>query len=186
MKHYHDIYYTLAEKIANTRDTTRPDPEYLHTPADLADYLGRWNVAAIADPDEHDLADVRVLRDRLRAVFATKEAAVAVGILNELLDGIAVRPQVELASEGSITLRLDVDTDLPLAHRLGAEAALGLQAAIERHGIERLHFCEATPCTEVYIDTSRNHTRRYCCEQCANRHNVAAFRRRRKAETSAQ
>jgi predicted RNA-binding Zn ribbon-like protein len=74
-----------------------------------------------------------------------------------------------------------VDEGLPLARRLGAEAALELSAALERYGIERLHVCSATPCTEVFLDTTRNHTRRYCCEQCANRHNVAAYRHRKKA-----
>jgi predicted RNA-binding Zn ribbon-like protein len=81
---------------------------------------------------------------------------------------------------GSIKLELHVEEDLPLATRLAAESALGLSAALEQYGIERLHVCSAVPCTDVFIDTSRNHTRRYCCEQCANRHNVAAHRQRQR------
>ena len=104
--------------------------------------------------------------------------AVAAEVLNELLEGVRVRPHIGLKPDGRINLDLHVGEDLPLARRLAAEAALGLSVALDQYGIERLHICNAQPCTDVFIDTSRNHTRRYCCEQCANRHNVAAYRQR--------
>jgi hypothetical protein len=113
-------------------------------------------------------------------VFEAGKMAVAAGILNELLEGVRVTPHIRLMPHGNINLELDVGQELPLARRLGVEAALGLSSALEQYGIERLHVCSAAPCTDVFIDTSRNHTRRYCCEQCANRHNVAAHRRRQR------
>ena len=168
----------LAEQIVNTRDTTRPEPEYLREPAELARYLEHWNIPVVQAPDAHDLTEVLLLRDRLRAVFEASSVAGAVEVLNELLDGILVRPHIELTPDGSINLDLVVEQDLPIARRLAAEAAFGLCAALAQYGIERLHVCNAAPCTEVFLDTSRNHTRRYCCIQCANRHNVAAHRQR--------
>jgi predicted RNA-binding Zn ribbon-like protein len=179
MNHYTQEAGTLAEKLINTRDTTRADPEYLRVPADLATYLQRWNIPLAQQPTAQDLAEVLVLRDRLRSVFEAREMPVAAGVLNELLEGVLVRPHIGLMPDGSTKLELDVG-ELPLARRLAAEAALGLSAALEHYGIERLHVCNATPCTDVFIDTSRNHTRRYCCEQCANRHNVAAHRQRQR------
>jgi predicted RNA-binding Zn ribbon-like protein len=170
----------LAEQIVNTRDTTLPEPEFLHTPADLANYLQLWNISRVDEPTAQDLAEVLELRDRLRAVFEAGEMAAAVEVLNELLQEVRVRPQLGLKPDGSMKLELAVGEELPLAQWLAAEAALGLSAALEQYGIERLHVCGAAPCTEVFIDTSRNHSRRYCCEQCANRHNVAAHRRRQK------
>lgn len=180
MNHYSQTSHILAEQIINTRDTTRAEPEYLCTPADLAQYLQRWNFPVTQEPNAQDLAEVLVLRQHLRSVFEAGDLAVAAGALNELLEGIQVRPQIELMPNRTIKLELHVGEDLPLASRLAAEAALGLSAALEQYGIERLHVCNATPCTDVFIDTSRNHTRRYCCEQCANRHNVAAHRQRQK------
>jgi predicted RNA-binding Zn ribbon-like protein len=180
--HYRRDLQLLAEQIINTVDTTRPEPEYLRAPADLARYVKRWNIPLAQAPDAHDLAEVLVLRRRLRAVYEARDMTVAAGILNELLDGIWVRPQLGLQPNGSITLNLAVGADLPLARRLGAEAALGLAAALKQYGLERFHVCKAAPCTEVFVDTSRNHTRRYCCAQCANRHNVSAFRKRQRAE----
>jgi predicted RNA-binding Zn ribbon-like protein len=70
--------------------------------------------------------------------------------------------------------------------RLTIEAALGIAHALERHGPARLRQCAASPCEEAFIDTSRNGSRRYCCERCANRHNVAAFRRRQRPRDAAR
>jgi predicted RNA-binding Zn ribbon-like protein len=180
MSYYDKGAQLLAEQIVNTRDTTRPEPEFLRTPADLANYLQRWNISRLDEPTAQDLAEVLELRGRLRAVFEAGEMAVAVEVLNDLLQGVRVRPQLGLKPDGGIKLELEVGEELPLARRLAAEAALGLSVALEQYGIERLHVCGAAPCTEVFIDTSRNHSRRYCCAQCANRHNVAAHRQRHK------
>jgi predicted RNA-binding Zn ribbon-like protein len=180
MSHYGQESELLAEKIVNTTDATRAEPEYLRAPADLARYLHSWNIPLAREPTAQDLAEVLVLRSRLRSVFEAGEMAVAAGILNELLEGVRVTPHIGLMPHGNIKLELDVGQELPLARRLAAEAAIGLSAALEQYGIERLHVCSAAPCTDVFIDTSRNHTRRYCSEQCANRHNVAAHRRRQR------
>ena len=181
MNHYHDESQSLAEKIVNTCDTTRPEPEYLRAPADLARYLRSWNILLAQGPTAQDLDEVLVLRRRLRSVFEARDMAAAAGVLNELLEGVRVRPHIGLTSDGSIKLELEVGENLPVARRLAAEAALGLSAALQHYGVERLHVCSAAPCTDVFIDTSRNHTRRYCCEQCANRHNVAAYRQRQRS-----
>lgn len=180
MSHYYQSNQLLAEKILNTRDTTRVESEYLRSPGDLAKYLQSWDISLAQEPSAQDLAEVLALRDRLRMVFEAGDVTVAARVLNALLEGIQLRPHIEVTPNGSIRLELEVGEDLPLARRLGAEAALGLSAELQDYGIERLHVCNATPCTEVFIDTSRNHSRRYCCEQCANRHNVAAHRQRQK------
>jgi len=180
LSHYNEDDQLLAEQIINTCDTTKPEPEYLRTAADLAKYLQTWNIPVAQVPDAQDLADVLVLRRRLRSVFEARDITVAVAVLNELLEGIRVRPHIELTPDGSIKRELAIAEELRLARRLAVEAALGLSAALEHYGIERLHVCNAAPCTDVFIDTSRNHSRRYCCEQCANRHNVATYRQRQR------
>jgi predicted RNA-binding Zn ribbon-like protein len=180
VSHYKEGVRLLAEKIINTSDTTQPEPEYLRAPADLARYLKSWNIPLAQIPDAQDLADVLVLRRRLRSVFEAGDMTEAAGVLNELLEGVWVRPHIEVTPDGSIKLELDAGENLPLARRLATEAGLELSTALEQYGIGRLHVCNASPCTDVFIDTSRNHTRRYCCEQCANRHNVAAHRQRQR------
>jgi predicted RNA-binding Zn ribbon-like protein len=39
----------------------------------------------------------------------------------------------------------------------------------------------AETCPDVYVDTSRNASRRYCSDTCASRATVAAYRARQKA-----
>ncbi len=47
----------------------------------------------------------------------------------------------------------------------------------ELHG--RLGVCTAARCDRVYVDLSRNGTRRFCSTACQNRNKAAAFRARR-------
>jgi predicted RNA-binding Zn ribbon-like protein len=42
----------------------------------------------------------------------------------------------------------------------------------------RLGVCTADRCDRVYVDTSRNGTRRFCSTACQNRIKAAAFRAR--------
>jgi len=43
---------------------------------------------------------------------------------------------------------------------------------------DRLGVCTAPRCDRVFVDTSRNGTRRYCSTSCQNRVKTAAFRAR--------
>jgi hypothetical protein len=129
LSHYNESNPLLAENIVNTTDTTRPEPEYLRSPEDLVRYLQAWNIPVAQEPDVQDLAEVLMLRHRLRALFEAHDIAVAVRILNELLEGIQVRPHVGLTADENINLELEVEEALPLARRLAAKAALGLSAA---------------------------------------------------------
>ena len=45
---------------------------------------------------------------------------------------------------------------------------------------ERIGVCSAEGCDNVYVDTSRNASRRYCSNTCASRSTVAAYRARQK------
>ncbi|HEX8935998.1 MAG TPA: CGNR zinc finger domain-containing protein, partial [Pseudonocardiaceae bacterium] len=42
----------------------------------------------------------------------------------------------------------------------------------------RLGVCSAPRCDRVYVDASRNGTRRFCCTACQNRVKSAAHRAR--------
>ena len=49
------------------------------------------------------------------------------------------------------------------------------------YGLSRFGRCLARPCRCVFVDRSRNRSRRYCCDLCADRANQQAARRRRQA-----
>jgi predicted RNA-binding Zn ribbon-like protein len=57
-----------------------------------------------------------------------------------------------------------------------AEAVARLIGAGEQ---ARLGICTADGCDRVFVDASRNGSRRFCSTTCQNRVKTAAFRRRR-------
>lgn len=173
---------SLAEALVNTYDITLDSPELLPTPDDLAAFLSaRELLPKGVSVSEDDLADIRALRADLRAIFEAGDEAVAASMLNELLAAAPVSLMLERDEEGSWRLEPRPADELPLARGVAVEAALGLADAIEEYGFERLRVCDADPCRDVFLDTSRNRSRRYCNQRCANRHNVAAFRQRQRS-----
>jgi len=129
--------------------------------------------------------DTRVLRrfqKELRPVFeasnADRETAV-VDRLNGLLGKHTVTPYIA-GPAGSWHLHV-ADRSSSVAELLIAESLLGLSTLVCDLGATRLGVCDASPCTDVFVDTSPNRSRRYCSDRCSSRANVAAYRARRKA-----
>ncbi len=60
----------------------------------------------------------------------------------------------------------------------GAACATGLAVVVDGQATGRLGVCRADGCDRVYVDVSRNASRRFCSEACLNRTKVAAFRAR--------
>jgi predicted RNA-binding Zn ribbon-like protein len=59
---------------------------------------------------------------------------------------------------------------------------MALAVVVAEYGNDRLGICQADRCEDVYVDTSRNRSRRYCDDACASRMNVAAYRTRQKLQ----
>lgn len=123
-----------------------------------------------------DLEAVRDLRSRLRAAFFATEDDEVIAILNALLSGAGARP--EITNHDGVWHVHYVPDGAPIARRLTAYAAMGLAMLIAELGRERLGICRADDCEDVFVDTSRNRSRRYCDDKCATRMNVAAYRAR--------
>jgi predicted RNA-binding Zn ribbon-like protein len=65
---------------------------------------------------------------------------------------------------------------VPMATAICAEA---LARVVGAGGAERLGTCGAPECDRVFLDSSKNASRRFCSTTCQNRVKAAAFRRRR-------
>jgi predicted RNA-binding Zn ribbon-like protein len=61
----------------------------------------------------------------------------------------------------------------------GATCVIALAVVIGSPGLARLGACGSTHCDRVFIDTSKNGSRRFCSASCLSRTKVAAFRARR-------
>jgi predicted RNA-binding Zn ribbon-like protein len=150
--------------------------------AHLADR--EWLVAQCTD---RDCMLLRKFQRELRPVFEASAAHDTAGVvdgINELMVRHPITPRI--ASHDEVGLHLHVATkSQSVAELLVGESLLGLANLICDLGPTRLGVCDARPCTNVYVDTSPNQSRRYCSDRCSSRANVAAYRARQKATASA-
>lgn len=179
MNTYSDHQMTLVQNLINTYDLYLVQPEHLQTPNDLARFLTR-NGIPVKDVTEADLEAVRSLREHLRAGWNADHLAGALNILNPLLGQTPLQLEAQTADDQTVHLKLTPPEDSPLVQRVAVECALGIIAVLQHYGLDRMQACAAAPCQDVFIDTSRNKSKRFCSEQCANRYNIAAYRERHK------
>jgi predicted RNA-binding Zn ribbon-like protein len=171
----------LAVDLLNSWDELEPDPELLSVRW-LRYYLGFHGYEdAAAAVDEADVPRARELRERLREAFDATAEEDAVATLNAILAEHGRPPRLERAG-GEWRFRYGPDERAGIEF-LAAPTALGLLETIREHGLSRFGRCRAHPCRCVFVDRSRNRSRRYCCDLCADRANQAAARRRRQAKT---
>jgi predicted RNA-binding Zn ribbon-like protein len=132
---------------------------------------------------DRDAVVLRRFQRDLRPAFEASsrhDAQGVVDVLNALLERHPITPRI--ADHNPADLHIHVaNRAASVADLIIGEALLGLANLVCDLGPTRLGVCAATPCTQVYVDTSPNQSRRYCSERCSSRANVAAFRARQKA-----
>ena len=96
--------------------------------------------------------------------------------------GDLAEPEIEACRLDLVGFDLGRARDL--ADRLAPRVAAALLVAIQTEGWERFGVCDALPCRCVYLDRSRNRSRRYCCQLCADRIAAAAYRERSKGRSA--
>lgn len=168
----------VAVDLVNSWDELVGPPELLRSVESLRVLL-RWHGfdEAARLVTEEDVPRARELRARLTGVFDASSEAKAVEILNDMLAELGRPPHLE-RTPGGWRLRCWPDESEGLSSAV-AYGALGVLEAIRDGGWERLGRCAGAPCRCVYVDRSRNRSRRYCCELCADRVAQAQYRRRR-------
>jgi predicted RNA-binding Zn ribbon-like protein len=136
-----------------------------------------WMVPRAA---ESDLAPLATLRRELRTVFdAAHEGRSAdmVAQLNRLLAEHRAQPSISGHDDSDWHLHV-ADTDGTVFAEYAPGAVMGLAMALLDLGAQRFGTCADPRCRGVFLDTSRNRSRRYCSDRCASRANVAAHRQR--------
>ena len=132
---------------------------------------------------ERDAMTLRRFQKELRPVFEASNArdeASVVEQLNTLLAKHPVTPYIAGHEPGKWHMHV-ADRSSSVAELLVAESLMGLSTLVCDLGATRLGVCDATPCTNVFVDTSPNQSRRYCSDRCSSRANVAAYRARQRA-----
>jgi predicted RNA-binding Zn ribbon-like protein len=169
-------------------DLVSSEPSERHPDDPLTDLDGLRAFLALRDwmvprASPADLAPLADLRSELRAVFddaARGDSQAMVGRLNALLQRHPVTPSISGHDDADWHLHV-AETSGPVVTEYAAGAVMGLTMAFLDLGHDRFGTCAADGCTGVFLDTSRNHSRRFCSDRCATRANVAALRSRRRA-----
>ncbi len=133
-----------------------------------------------------DVTSLRRFSRELRPVFEAsneRDESEVVVRLNALLAKHPITPYIA-GPAGQWHLHV-ADRSSSVAELLVAESLMGLSTLVCDLGPTRLGVCDASPCQDVFVDTSPNQSRRYCSDRCSSRANVAAYRARRKAFESA-
>ncbi|AZS36661.1 hypothetical protein CVS47_01268 [Microbacterium lemovicicum] len=155
----------------------------LQTPDDLRAYLEVNPYTGVMRKDQAEIDAVRDIRQRLRQLWEVDRDA-AVPLVNEMLrDGRAL-PRLVIHDGYDWHIHA-TDDDAPLATRILVEAAMAFVDVIRADEYDRVRVCSADDCESVYIDYSKNGSKRYCdTGNCGNRMNVNAYRRRKARESA--
>jgi predicted RNA-binding Zn ribbon-like protein len=128
-----------------------------------------------------DAAELRAAAAEFRAVFeavARDDVDAAARQVNKLLTWTGARPALDRHDGEEWHLHFHGAQD-GLANGWTAGCATGLAIVLGTEDRGRLGVCTAPRCDRVYVDASRNGTRRFCSTTCQNRVKTAAFRSRR-------
>lgn len=160
-------------------------PDGLSDAQALKAFMSRHHIGATELPGEQHVAAVVLLRERLSRVFSARDDRAAALIVNEL---VATGATPRLTDHDGHSWHMHYFAPgCALADYLAANCGMALASLIVAGERSRLCHCQAPDCRQVFVDLSRNRSRRYCDGRgCGNRLHVAAYRaRRREAETEA-
>ena len=174
----YDTYGSSAVELAiDLANADRTDPSWAR---DFLSSHDEWFTSGTSfelSPGETHRAGTTADLVRAVAIATTQDDVLA--RVNELLALAHPRPYAT-DHDGELHLHY-ARPEAPVLEQLTTTVAMGLSQVVVQHGWQRLGVCSADNCDDVYVDTSRNASRRYCSNTCASRSTVAAYRARQKA-----
>lgn len=176
---YTDASVQLMVELVNSYDSRLAQPEQLDGVTTVEAFLRRHRMLGPNRVRHNDVTSLRALRAGIRGVFEAEDEATALDRLNDILAAAGVVPNVQQRPDGERELFFAA-ADAPLANRVACDAGIGLAMMMVGHA-DRLKVCCGEPCHNVFVDRSRNRSRRYCSNSCASRSTVAAYRARQHA-----
>jgi predicted RNA-binding Zn ribbon-like protein len=175
-----DESLAFAVALANTvAAATASGVDELPDPAALRGFLDAQGFSGRFDRDDDELREVLSVRSEIRRLWRLERDAL-VGDINALLREAEALPQLIRHDDYDWHIHA-VSQEAPLAVRIRVEVALALVDVIRSDELGRLRSCAAPDCAGVFVDLSRNSSKRFCSVRCGNRMNMVAFRERRAA-----
>lgn len=172
------VLRATVELVNTLPHTETTGVDTLVSPDQLDDFATRHAYTGSRTRDDRELAAVRGIRPRIYELW-TVDRDEAVPLVNAMLrDGKAL-PQLVRHDDFDWHIHASDPADA-LAQRMLVEAAMAFVDVIRADEYARVRVCDADDCSGVYIDFSKNGSKRYCdAGNCGNRMNVNAYRRRK-------
>ena len=183
-----DIVVTVAVSLVNTltpgekRGHGYPPPDETALPAAATAALraGQPHTRDVTLPEARELRGFAMAFRVVFAAVAAGDVDTAARQVNDLLTATGAHPRLDRHDGEPWHLHFQgTDDDLATGWAAGCATGLAVVLGSELHG--RIGVCTAPRCDRVYVDTSRNGTRRFCSTACQNRVKAAAFRARQAA-----
>ena len=141
-------------------------------------FRGAGGRRAVTDEEAEAFGGVAAeLREVFESVAAGDLDAAAVRV-NAMLDDTGARPALERHDGEPWHLHFHSADETSMVKGWQAGCATGLAIVLGGELYDRLGVCTAAHCDRVYVDTTRNGSRRFCSTACQNRVKAAAFRER--------
>ena len=137
-----------------------------------------------ASPDAAQARGLEELAGKLRPIFdaihvgRTGDAA---ALLNALMAGCGAAPHLHRDGDEPWHLHFH-GPDAGFVRGWTAGCAVGLAYALGSGHGDRLGVCAGPGCERVFVDVSRNGSRRFCSTACQNRVKAAHYRARRRED----
>ncbi|HEY3749462.1 MAG TPA: CGNR zinc finger domain-containing protein [Pseudonocardiaceae bacterium] len=148
----------------------------------LIEALGPGERRSRRRPSDIQVAELAAYLEDLRVVFELRTSGdldAACQRVNDLLSVTGAIPVLSRHDGERWHLHFHAP-DAPWAVGWAGAMATSLAIVLGGPSHDRLGVCEAPACDRVYVDVSRNGTRRFCSTACQNRVKAAAFRERQK------
>ena len=178
---YTDRVVGVAAALVNALTPGEPGGRSVDAGADRR--VERCSAVLGRPVDAAEAGELAELAGRLRPIFVAAEDA-AVDRVADLVNALLAdyRSEPRLSRHDGEPWHLHFTSSVP-GTEWGAACATGLAVVVDEQATGRLGVCRAEGCDRVYVDVSRNASRRFCSEACLNRTKVAAFRARARAGT---
>jgi predicted RNA-binding Zn ribbon-like protein len=167
-----------AELINSGRSQSGDKLPDLQAIQDFADRYAFHGVPGVP-ADVGTLHAYRARLDEIATACQSGAVDTAIEKINALLAQAGASPQV--AAHDGRGPHIHVSRpEAPLPDRMAAHFAMGLAWLVVAGQAGRIRSCESPTCSDVFVDLSRNSSRRYCSSRtCGNRLHVAAYRARK-------
>jgi predicted RNA-binding Zn ribbon-like protein len=156
--------------------------EYLDDRAWLTRFADKWGFSEAGEPDGTAVARLKYLRALLREMLEAlaegkRPSARQVSELNSVM---GASPTVRVLQASGESYRLELVPKAKDWDWVAAEIAASFAEMVTKHDPTRVRVCANPVCHWVFYDESRNRTRRWCENTCANLLKVRRFRERRR------